>query len=149
MHQPNQAVRPDLWFTQRAARGREGFSLLLFGFGSKRSLLERFAVEALLDGGVLSVNGLCRGLSVRALLLRVASAMRLPRCLGPLSSPQQGAARSARARCRSVCRAAPAPRTPCLSPGARLRQERQQPGHPARRARAAARAGDVHHHPQH
>ena len=62
------------------ARAREGFSLLLYGFGSKRALLERFAAEALLDGGVLSVNGLCRGLSARALLLRVASAMRLPRC---------------------------------------------------------------------
>ncbi len=93
----------------RAERCREGFSLLLYGFGSKRSLLERFAVEALLDGGVLSVNGLCRGLSVRALLLRVASAMRLPRCLGLPGGPQPGAAGSregARARGRSVCRAA-------------------------------------------
>ncbi|KAK9845335.1 hypothetical protein WJX81_003690 [Elliptochloris bilobata] len=58
---------------------REGFSLLLYGFGSKRVLLERFAVDELLDGGVLAVNGLVPGLSARGLLLRVASAMRLPR----------------------------------------------------------------------
>jgi len=90
VHQPNQAVRPDLWFTQRAARGREGFSLLLFGFGSKRSLLERFAVEALLDGGVLSVNGLCRGLSVRALLLRVATRCGCPGALARSAVPSRG-----------------------------------------------------------
>lgn len=53
--------------------------MLLYGFGSKRALLERFAAETLLDGGVLAVNGLFPGLSARALLLRVASALRLPR----------------------------------------------------------------------
>lgn len=53
--------------------------MLLYGFGSKRTLLERFAAETLLDGGVLAVNGLFPGLSARALLLRVASALRLPR----------------------------------------------------------------------
>ena len=53
--------------------------MLLYGFGSKRALLERFAAETLLDGGVLAVNGLFPGLSARALLLRVAGALRLPR----------------------------------------------------------------------
>lgn len=60
-------------------RCREGFSLLLYGFGSKRALLERFMKEALVDGGVLAINGHVSGLSVRAVLQQVASAMRLPR----------------------------------------------------------------------
>ena len=60
-------------------RCREGFSLLLSGFGSKRALLERFMKEALVDGGVLAINGHVPGLSIRAVLQQVASAMRLPR----------------------------------------------------------------------
>ena len=60
-------------------RCREGFSLLLYGFGSKRALLERFMKEALVDGGVLAITGHVSGLSVRAVLQQVASAMRLPR----------------------------------------------------------------------
>ena len=71
------AATPDPSLTP--LRCREGFSLLLYGFGSKRALLERFMKEALVDGGVLAINGHVAGLSVRAVLQQMASAMRLPR----------------------------------------------------------------------
>jgi hypothetical protein len=35
---------------------RQGFSLMFYGLGSKRSLLNTFAAEALTDGGVLAFN---------------------------------------------------------------------------------------------
>lgn len=72
-------------------RCREGFSLLLYGFGSKRALLERFMKEALVDGGVLAINGHVSGLSVRAVLQQVASAMRLPRRAYQLCVPHAAA----------------------------------------------------------
>ncbi len=117
----------------RVEHCREGFSLLLYGFGSKRGLLERFALEALLDGGVLSVNGLCRGLSVRALLLRVASAMRLPRCLGLPGRPQPEL--SVRALLLRVASAMRLPRSLSACPAA-PRRGRQGAG--KARARATA-----------
>jgi origin recognition complex subunit 2 len=57
---------------------RQGFSLLFYGFGSKRALLESFANDACQDGGVLAVNGYANGLTIRLLLQRVAKALRLP-----------------------------------------------------------------------
>ena len=41
--------------------------------------------EALVDGGVLAINALVPGLSSRAVLQQVASAMRLPRRADPVS----------------------------------------------------------------
>jgi hypothetical protein len=41
---------------------RQRFSLLFYGFGSKRSLLEAFA-EALTDGGVMACDGLAPGVN--------------------------------------------------------------------------------------
>ena len=37
------------------------FSLLLYGFGSKKDLMEDFAQKMLTDGGVIVVNGFFRG----------------------------------------------------------------------------------------
>ena len=51
---------------------RQQFSLLLYGYGSKRKLLETFASSTLQDGGVLSISGLFPGLTIKQLLLRVA-----------------------------------------------------------------------------
>lgn len=42
---------------------RQRFSLLFYGFGSKRSLLEHFAEEALTDGGVMACDGLAPGVN--------------------------------------------------------------------------------------
>lgn len=46
--------------------------MLLYGFGSKRALLDKFARETLTDGGVLAVNCLALGLTARQVLLRAA-----------------------------------------------------------------------------
>lgn len=48
---------------------RQGFSLLLYGFGSKRDLLDSFAAEYMVDGGVLSVNGMSSALTVKKMLV--------------------------------------------------------------------------------
>jgi origin recognition complex subunit 2 len=48
-----------------ALRCRQRFSLLLYGFGSKRSLLEAFADETLTDGGVLACDGLSPGVNAK------------------------------------------------------------------------------------
>ena len=60
---------------------REGFSLLFYGFGSKKALLESFARECLTDGGVVVFNGYMRSLNIREILLKVASLLRVPRYL--------------------------------------------------------------------
>lgn len=44
---------------------RQRFSLLFYGFGSKRSLLEAFADETLTDGGVLACDGLAPGVNAK------------------------------------------------------------------------------------
>ena len=48
-----------------ALRCRQRFSLLFYGFGSKRSLLEAFADETLTDGGVLACDGLSPGVNAK------------------------------------------------------------------------------------
>jgi hypothetical protein len=58
---------------------REGFSLLFYGFGSKKKLLEKFAREQLLDGGVLVFNGFVPTLTLREVLSKVATMLRRPR----------------------------------------------------------------------
>ena len=60
---------------------REGFSLLFYGFGSKKALLEGFARECLTDGGVVVFNGYMQSLNIREILLKVASLLRVPRYL--------------------------------------------------------------------
>lgn len=54
---------------------RQRFSLLFYGFGSKRGLLEAFAEEALTDGGVLACDGLAPGINSKQVLQAVASAL--------------------------------------------------------------------------
>ena len=58
---------------------REGFSLLFYGFGSKKALLESFARECLTDGGAVVFNGYMQSLNIREILLKVASLLRVPR----------------------------------------------------------------------
>jgi hypothetical protein len=54
---------------------RQRFSLLFYGLGSKRALLESFADEALTDGGVLACDGLAAGVNSKQVLQAVASAL--------------------------------------------------------------------------
>lgn len=49
----------------RSCACRQRFSLLFYGFGSKRGLLEAFAEEALTDGGVLACDGLAPGINAK------------------------------------------------------------------------------------
>jgi origin recognition complex subunit 2 len=55
---------------------RQGFSLLLYGVGSKRQLLDAFAQETLTDGGVLVVDGLHKNGSVKHILVTALCALR-------------------------------------------------------------------------
>lgn len=55
---------------------RQGFSLLFYGFGSKRHLLEKFARDTMQDGGVLSINGLALGLTARQVLHKAAGMLK-------------------------------------------------------------------------
>ncbi|EIE20142.1 origin recognition complex subunit 2 [Coccomyxa subellipsoidea C-169] len=54
---------------------REGYSLLFYGLGSKRALLEKFAQKELLDGGVVVFNGFRPTLKLREILSTVAAHM--------------------------------------------------------------------------
>ncbi len=54
---------------------RQQHSLLFYGFGSKRELLEQFASETLTDGGVLVINGQRPALTSKAVLAAVAGAL--------------------------------------------------------------------------
>jgi hypothetical protein len=51
------------------------FSLLLYGFGSKKELLEDFANKMLTDGGVIVVNGYFPGLTPKQILAAAAAAV--------------------------------------------------------------------------
>lgn len=55
---------------------RLGFSLLLYGYGSKKSILDSFGREVCKDGGVLAVNGWAHALSLRTLLLKALNMLR-------------------------------------------------------------------------
>jgi hypothetical protein len=59
------------------AQWRAGNSLLLYGFGSKREILRRFAEAFASDGACLEVDGLHPGLSARQVLARTAALARL------------------------------------------------------------------------
>ena len=52
---------------------RQGFSLLLYGFGSKRQLLQAFAASSLTDAGVLAVTGQSPSLTAKQVLIKAAS----------------------------------------------------------------------------
>jgi len=54
---------------------RSEFSVLLYGFGSKKELLEDFARRALTDGGVVVVNGFFPGLTAKHILANAAAAV--------------------------------------------------------------------------
>lgn len=56
---------------------RLGFSILFYGYGSKKAILDSFGVEGCKDGGVLSVNGCAQGLSLRSLLMKVLTMLRV------------------------------------------------------------------------
>ena len=51
------------------------FSVLLYGFGSKKDLLEDFARKTLTDGGVVVVNGFFPGLTAKHILANAAAAV--------------------------------------------------------------------------
>ena len=51
------------------------FSLLLYGFGSKKELMEDFAGKMLTDGGVIVVNGYFPGLTPKQILAAAAAAV--------------------------------------------------------------------------
>ena len=52
---------------------RHGFSMLLYGFGSKRQLLHSFATSTLCDGGVLSIAGHSSNLTAKQIVIKVLS----------------------------------------------------------------------------
>lgn len=52
---------------------RQGFSVLLYGFGSKRQLLQSFAASSLTDAGVLAVTGQSPNLTAKQVLIKAAS----------------------------------------------------------------------------
>ncbi|KAK9814620.1 hypothetical protein WJX72_008800 [[Myrmecia] bisecta] len=55
---------------------KQGFSLLFYGVGSKRALLQQFVQEALPEGGVLEINGLFATLTVRQVLVQAAGLLK-------------------------------------------------------------------------
>lgn len=57
---------------------RLGFSLLFYGYGSKKAILDAFGRDACGDDGVLAVNGRGHMLTLRGLLLKVVSMLRSP-----------------------------------------------------------------------
>ncbi|KAI9594798.1 origin recognition complex subunit 2-domain-containing protein, partial [Syncephalis fuscata] len=54
---------------------RSGFSLLVYGFGSKRSLMHRFAREMLTDGPLIVVNGFSPIVSPKEILEKIMSVL--------------------------------------------------------------------------
>ncbi len=52
---------------------RQGFSLVFYGFGSKRSLLDKFMDDACTDGGRLAVNGMKPQLTAKKIVARAAA----------------------------------------------------------------------------
>ncbi|KAL2634634.1 hypothetical protein R1flu_006113 [Riccia fluitans] len=54
---------------------RTGFSLLMYGFGSKKALLEDFATAALDDGPVVVVNGYLPVIRIKNVVFTIANAL--------------------------------------------------------------------------
>lgn len=59
--------------TKHGAVSRHGFSVLLYGFGSKRQLLRTFAMSSLCDGGVLSISGHASNLTAKQIVIKALS----------------------------------------------------------------------------
>ena len=91
---------PEMYVTSRHHSPfgcREGFSVLFYGFGSKRRLLEGLAREHFTDGGIVAFSGFVPTLTAREVLTRVATLLRTPR------SPLPTACMHAHCRCRHAC----------------------------------------------
>ncbi|MCO5552007.1 hypothetical protein L7F22_005515 [Adiantum nelumboides] len=52
-----------------------GFGLLMYGFGSKKALLENFASSALVDGAAIVVNGYLPTINLKTVVFTIADAM--------------------------------------------------------------------------
>ncbi|MCO5576973.1 hypothetical protein L7F22_030794 [Adiantum nelumboides] len=52
-----------------------GFGLLMYGFGSKKALLENFASSALVDGAAVVVNGYLPTINLKTVVFTIADAM--------------------------------------------------------------------------
>jgi origin recognition complex subunit 2 len=61
------------WYMQLKA----GFNLLMYGFGSKRRLINTFAKEWLCDAPGVLVNGFFPGITVRAILVTISEKLKL------------------------------------------------------------------------
>jgi len=67
---------------------REGFSLALYGFGSKRRLLEDFVTTTLTDGGLVIANGFLPKASAKDIIASCASSLlKRSNALGKSNSP--------------------------------------------------------------
>ncbi|GLJ40804.1 hypothetical protein SUGI_0844060 [Cryptomeria japonica] len=54
---------------------RCGFGLLMYGFGSKRNLLEDFASSTLTDGGVVVINGYLPSINIKHVISTIAEVL--------------------------------------------------------------------------
>jgi origin recognition complex subunit 2 len=64
----------------------EGFNLLFYGVGSKKSLLEDFATKTFTDGPTVVINGYCPNLSIQTVLETITGrVLRLPLRLTEIS----------------------------------------------------------------
>lgn len=52
-----------------------GFGLLMYGFGSKKALLENFASSTLIDGAAVVVNGYVMSVNIKSVVFTVADAL--------------------------------------------------------------------------
>lgn len=109
------------------------FSLLLYGFGSKKELMEDFAQKTLTDGGVVVVNGFFPGLTAKQVLVAAAAAVHRESAANSAGATPHGASndalfnRIALATRRPDVRAAPA-RGGAEGRGARERPRRGEGG---------------------
>lgn len=83
---------------------RAGFNILFFGLGSKRDLINEFAMH-LEGGGVIAVNGYQNGMTANKIVATVAKVMlgesygKCTRCAGGPTHPSQSNSYS----CRTCC----------------------------------------------
>ncbi|XP_043712130.1 origin of replication complex subunit 2 isoform X1 [Telopea speciosissima] len=55
---------------------RCGFGLLMYGYGSKRALIEDFASTALTDSGVVVINGYLQSINIKQVVVAIAETLR-------------------------------------------------------------------------
>lgn len=99
------AARLPRWWAQL----RSGHSLLLYGWGSKHDLLQRFAREQARDGACFTVNGLYPGLNAKqarpaatAAAAAAAAAAACAFCAAECRAARPAAAKGRRSACRNV-----------------------------------------------